>query len=161
MNGTTWIICERGGRWTPALRLALERRGSGRPRWRIREVRQLAELTAELAARPAAIAAMEVHRGNLADALHWLASATREFPAARCVAFVDRGLAGERHWAHVCDALREAGASEVADSPRRLHTVLELGWRHSAAIASQFAARKTDNLSLAEQAWTALPWQDA
>ena len=132
MNSCSWIVCERGGRWTPALRLILENDRTARHR--VREVRHLGELAAEVTTRPASIVAIEVHPGNFAEALDWLTQAGRDYPRAGCVVLCDREIKSPI----VAVALREAGALEVASSPRRLRPLMELGHRHAEAVARRF-----------------------
>ena len=159
MSGCIWIVCERGGRWAPTLRLLLEyEAANGNPRHRPREVRHLAELSTILAERPVAIAAVEVHRGNFAEALAWFASAERDFPLVRCIALCDRAIAANEY----TDALREAGAWEFTSSPRQLRAILQFGQRHAAMVAEHASvAEADDTLSLTARTWASLPWQDA
>jgi hypothetical protein len=161
MNGCDWLICERRPRWAPALRLALEsENANGGTSHRIREVRHLHEVVPQLLEHPATVAALETHRGNLAEVLAWLTSPAHHFPRARFVAFLDRSLftdAGPPTAPAIVDALREAGISEIADSPRRLHTVLQLARRHAAVLSHE--APSDDNLSITARAWASLPWQ--
>jgi hypothetical protein len=144
-----WIVCEQSSRWASALRMALE---SGDAPYRLRELRHLTELDAELAARPTALAAIEVHRGSLAQLLAWLPNARERHVHARCVALLDRSLADDLEV--VCDALIEAGAQAIATSPRRLETVVALGARHA-----ETAKNIDENTPLAAQVWASLPWQ--
>jgi hypothetical protein len=150
MSCVEWIVCERTSRWAAALRLELSHRNV---RFRIRETRCLTELDSELAVRPNSLAAVEVHRGNLADALTWLSSVRARHCGTRCASLVDRSLAVDL--VEVCDVLAEAGVQAIATSPRRLDEVVALGQRHALKIA------EIDNyLPLAAQAWASLPWQE-
>ena len=149
INPVEWIVCERTSRWASALRMALAR---GEMPHRLRELRHLAELDAELAARPTALAAIEIHRGNFADLLAWLPTACERHDRARCVALLDRSLADNLDAA--CDALVEAGAPAIATSPRRLDAVIALGTRHA-----ETARTIAENAPLMAQAWASLPWQ--
>jgi len=163
-----WIVCERSNRWAAALRMAIGRdAAAGGPRRRLREVRRLAELTAELAQRPASFVAIEIHRNNLGEALEWLAAA-RQYPLTRCVALVDRSLpstvaslapSGPATEREIRAALREAGALDVAESSRGLHAVLELGRRHAAVVSAAQQAVPGNDLPLEDRVWAALPWQ--
>jgi hypothetical protein len=159
MNLCSWIVCERGGRWVPALRMAIARdREENSPRHRLREVRHLAELATELADRPASIVAVDVHRGNFADALTWLADAQHVFPSARSIALCDRSI----HSLEIEAALREAGAAEVVASPRQLKHLLHFARRHAESVAEHAATMiESDSISLTARAWASLPWQDA
>ena len=149
MSRLEWIVCERTSRWASALRMALS---SGETSHQLRELRHLAELDAALTARPTALAAIEVHRGNFAQWLAWLPVARERHVQARCVALVDRSLADDLE--EVGDALVEAGAQAIATSPRRLDAVVALGARHAETVA-----RIDVNASLAAQVWASLPWQ--
>ena len=156
MNSCSWIFCERGGRWTPAMRLILENDRTARHR--VREVRHLGELAAEVATRPASIVAIEVPPGNFAESLDWLAQAARDYPRAGCVVLCDREIQSPS----VAVALREAGALEIASSPRRLRSLVELGLCHAEAVADRVTlAAGSDTLSLTAPAWASPPWQDA
>ena len=146
-----WIVCEQTSRWASALRRALE---SGDTPHRLRELRHLAELDAEFAVRPSALAAIEVDRGNFAQLLAWLPTARERHVHARCVALVDRSLAEELD--EICDALVEAGAQAIATSPRRLEAVVGLGTQHA-----KIAANTNVNASFVDQVWASLPWQRA
>jgi hypothetical protein len=149
MSRVEWIVCEQSCRWASALRMAL---ASGELPHRLRELRHLAELDAELAARPTALAAIEIHRGNFAQLLAWLPAARERHVHARYVALLDRSLADDLD--EVCDALVEAGAQAIATSPRRLDAVVALAARHA-----QTAGKIDENAPLAAQVWAALPWQ--
>jgi hypothetical protein len=149
MSPVEWIVCERTSRWASALRMALAAHGTPH---RLRELRHLAELDAELTARPAALAAIEIHRGNFANLLSWLPTARERHVHARCVVLLDRSLADNLDAA--CDALVEAGAQAIATSPRRLDAVVALGTRHA-----ETARTIDENTPLVAQAWASLPWQ--
>lgn len=149
MSRAEWIVCERTSRWASALRLAL---GSENDAARLREQRLLAELGAELSAHPAAIAAIEIHRGNFAQLLAWLPAARERHADACFVALVDQSLSGELE--QVTAALLESGAQAIAASPRRLEGVLALRHLH-ARIAGDIGPRE----SLQQAAWASLPWQ--
>jgi len=165
-----WIICQRSNRWAAALRLAVERDAATLGvSYRLREVRTLGELTSELVRSPASLVALEVHDRNLSDVLAWLSAAERRFPQARCVALVDRALSadqqrvppgGQESLRDVCDALREAGAWDVAQSPRRLQPMLELARRHAMATAADVTIL-AEHVSFTEHVWATLPWQGA
>jgi hypothetical protein len=150
MSYVEWIVCERTSRWAAALRLELSHRNLPS---RIRETRTLAELDSELAARPNCLAAVEVHRGNFADALAWLSSVRSRYCATLCASLVDRSLVEDLD--EVCDVLSEAGVQAIATSPRRLDEVLALGQRHERKLG------EIDNdLPLTAQVWASLPWQE-
>ena len=145
------LVCERTSRWASALRMEL---ASVDLLHRLRELRHLAELDAELDERPAALVAVEVRRGNFAELLAWLPAARRRHCRARFVALVDHSLLD--HQCEVGDALVEAGVQASATSPRRLETIVAIGKRHAAT------AEKTDESApLVTQVWASLPWQAA
>lgn len=169
MSRCEWIVCESTNRWASALRVALERDSQpGAARIRLYETRQLGDLSSRLGERPNSFVATEVRAGNVADVLGWLSWATGRFSRARFAALVDRSLLEERRgetWSasksvrDLCDALREAGALEVARSPRQLQGVLELAWQQW-AVSSDASRRLTAYLSVRQQVWDALPWQE-
>jgi hypothetical protein len=157
MNGCEWIVCESTSRWAAALRLALDRDPQLRAGdVRLYETRLLKELTARLAERPDAFVAVEVREQNAGETLAWLAWATGRFGRARFVALVDRGMMSGRR--DLDDALREAGALDVARSPRQLQQTVELFGRH-AALSHRAAGILAANRPLEEQVWNLLPWQ--
>jgi hypothetical protein len=143
------IVCERTSRWASALRIEL---ASVNLPHRLRELRHLAELDAELDERPTALVAVEVRRGNFVELLAWLAAARARHGRARFTALLDHSFAD--HQGEVGDALVEAGIQAIATSPRRLEALVAFGERHAAA------AQKTDeSASLVSQVWASLPWQ--
>lgn len=160
MTECDWIVCERSGRWTAALRMAIRRQSVQCARTtQLREVRSLEELAAQLDERPLAMALVEVRRTNLTEALMWLADAAASYPRARFVALLDtEGIEHELRNS-VLDVLFAAGAVDISDSPRHLHQVLTLGRRHTAWRTRQPAAL-AGRQTFAEWAWAALPWQD-
>ena len=149
MSRAEWIVCERTSRWASALRLALAAEDAPP---RVRELRHLAELDAELLARPTALAAIEIHRGNFAQLLAWLPTARGRHTSACSIALVYRSLADELE--RVTAALLEAGAQAIATSPRRLNAILSLGRQHA-----RIAEIGGPNAPLHEAVWASLPWQ--
>ena len=149
MSRSEWIVCERTSRWASAMRLELAAEGSP---IRLRETRSLSELTANLLEDSTGLSAVEVHRGNFADVLAWLTSARRRCDRGRLVALLDRSLAS--HATAARDALVEAGAEAIANSPRRLSTILAVGARHG-----QLALETDENVPYLAQVWASLPWQ--
>jgi hypothetical protein len=139
VNGGDWIVCEQSSRWAAALRLLLDSQiPADRNRYRLLEVRTLAELTASLSEQQVPLVGIEVRRANLGDALPWLAMAQQEFGDTRFVAFLDYSLQPDPWGAaesrlsdlgDVTDALREAAATMVVTSPRRLGPLVDLGRR--------------------------------
>lgn len=168
MSGPEWILCERTNRWASALRTALSRERSsqdGMPR--LYEVRSLRDLSARLAARPDSLVLIEVDRATVGAVLAWLADAQRRYSDARFAALFDSELARppstratppRNNRQDALDAVIEAGACDVALSPRHLRGILALGRRH----ANRLAARPTmpDDRSITAWAWASLPWQD-
>ena len=156
-----WLVYERRPRWVPALRLALESpQAAGNMSHRIREVRLLHEVASQMLEHSATVVALEVHRGNFAEVLDLLRASDQHFPRARCTALLDRSLttdATPTTSSAIADALREAGAAEIADSPRRLHAIVRLAERQAAIVVSN--AAPDGNLSIAAHAWASLPWQ--
>jgi hypothetical protein len=153
MNGRSpsWIVCERTGRWTAALRQAIDRSLQKRtypiPQ-HIRETRSLADFEAACSERPATLSLLEVRIEIFAAVLDLLSSeSTRRMPI---VALLHEPL--------LADALREAGALAVIDSPRRIASVVELATQISANQSHLLVA---EFISIADWAWAALPWQDA
>jgi hypothetical protein len=144
-----WIVCERTSRWAAALRLALTD-GDAAPR--LHELRQLAELDAEMAARPTALVAIEVHHGNFASVLEWLSRPCIHQQGARFAALIDRSLASDSD--SVVGALLEAGAVAIALAPRRLEDVLALE-RYPAKAAGITGSGDP----LVDRLWASLPWQ--
>jgi hypothetical protein len=144
-----WIVCERTSRWASAMRMAL---AAGGVPYRLRELRHLSELDADLVARPTALAAIEIHRDNFAELLAWLPTVRERRRHARCIALLDGSLADDLD--EVRDALVEAGAQAVATSPRRLAAVIVFGARHA-----ETAEIVGENAPLVAQVWASLPWQ--
>jgi hypothetical protein len=149
MSRIEWIVCERTSRWASALRLAFATEDAPP---RVRELRHLAELDAELLARPTALAAIEIHRGNFAQLLAWLPAARGRHARACSIALLDRSLTDELE--QVTAALLEAGAQAIASSPRRLDAILSLGQQHA-----RITGIIGPNARLDEAVWASLPWQ--
>jgi hypothetical protein len=179
MSPCQWVVYERGNRWATALRIAVARvplpvpardRERARataddpvstPLPRMREVRSLAELTQQLDTQPHCFAMLEVHRANVGQVLAWLAVASRRYPRGRFAGLLDASLASPAASCQdVVDALVEAGATDVAVSPRRLQRVLALAKQHWNDIRLQMSSDAA-GLTLHEWAWSRLPWQDS
>ena len=168
MKRSEWIVCERTSRWAAGVRTTASRHATtGQSTTRVVEVRTLGELAARLGEQPTSLALIEVHEGNLANVLAWLTDAQGTYPHARFVALLDHPLADhdeawpvvhpdKRH--DVVGALLEAGAVDVADSPRHLHSFLAIAERHRVLVATN-KAPSTENLPLLEWARSQLPWQ--
>jgi hypothetical protein len=167
MSERDWIICERTGRWAAAIRVWAARREATAGREpRIYETRSLEELAGQLAARSASFVFMEVHSSNLSDVLSWLAEKSRQFPRAHFAALLDRtaarpeNLRWSPHTNEVPDALLEAGAAEIVDSPRRLQQVFAVAEKHAAIVRSSLSTSAHEQ-SIADWAWSQIPWQRA
>ena len=149
MSRVELIVCERTSRWAAALRMALA--AAGEP-CQLRETRRLPELDTELSERPVSIAAIEVHRDNLANVLDWLPKARQRLARTRYVALADRSLAAD--WDAVADALTEAGVDALSSSPRRLEAVLDL-----ARLQAKMPVIVDESEPLTTRVWASLPWQ--
>lgn len=149
MSRAEWLVCERTAGWASALRLAL---AAAAAPIRLRELRLVSELDAELTARPHSFAVVEAHRGNFAALLGWLAQARDRHAGATFAIVVDRSLSPEID--PVAAALLETGAQAIATSPRRLETVVALGQRHG-----RISANTAESVSFVDQVRASLPWQ--
>jgi hypothetical protein len=164
-----WIVCERTGRWAAALRTTGTRQATDRKStFRIVEVRRLSELSARFDERATSLALVEVHGNNLSDVLTWLADARGRYGQARFVALLDYPQGTERENRRLADrarrrdivaALMEAGAVDVADSPRYLQSVMAIAQRHLDRTAADSRFSAVDQ-PLVEWARSLLPWQD-
>ena len=155
MKSCEWIVCEPTNRWAAALRVAVARAANwpaGEPR--LYEVRSLEELAARLEVRPNSLGFINVHDNNVPRVLSWLAAARGLYSRARFVALIDCRLSREE----IADALLEAGAAEIAYSPRYLQHVLAPPPPPPPPAAARPAASAADN-SLMESIWSSLPWQ--
>jgi len=150
----TWVVCEQSGRWASALRFAIARRSNVRLTPRLYEVRGLPELLLLLKDRSIELALVEVGRANLADVLELLARSSRN------VALLDQSIcennSAERR--AVSDALWEAGAVDVIESPRSLVRLFELGKRIG-DLSVKSGHNSLERQPVAEWAWSLLPWQ--
>jgi hypothetical protein len=157
VNTLNWIICERTNRWAAALRFELAARDDAVATSRIHEVRGLDELSSRLPGLSNCLALVEVTAANLESVLTWIATANQSATGLTTIALLDLNLPGLQ----IAPALREAGAVEIADSPRRLQHVLDLGRR--LATNAHFAS--TGHLLLDQTfddwAMSLLPWQEA
>ena len=152
-NVPLWIVCETSGRWTAALRVAIARQELKHGN-RIQEVRSLPEL--EVAAKEAAsaMAFLEVDPANLAASLNWFSICWQR--GVRAVALLGTELVAHQ----ATEAILEAGALTVIESPRHVAAVLGLAGR--VAVSRSKHAKKTSSaLTTTERVWAALPWQDA
>jgi hypothetical protein len=151
-NAPSWIVCETSGRWTAALRVALARQDLVHG-GRIQEVRSLAEVVAAQEA-SSALVLFEVRPDNLAASMNWFFRGWQH--GTRAVALLGAELAADQ----AAEALLEAGALAVIESPRHMAAVLGLAGR--VAVSRTIRTQKSVTaLTIAEQAWASLPWQDA
>jgi hypothetical protein len=165
LTAQTWIVCEKSGRWTAALRTAFARLPEVQPPPRLREVRTLDELSSYLEEHGHDLALIEAGGGNLTAVLQLM---VRRGPmATQFVALVDDADIQPRHPAittgngtqPIVDLLWEAGAMEVVESPRQLNGLLALHDRLSAAHGT-INSGVNESQSFADWAWSTLPWQD-
>jgi hypothetical protein len=160
MKAGNWILYERTNQWAAALRMALLRESPRQPAPRIYEVRRLDDLSSRLNAQPASLVLIEVVPTNLSAVLAWLPIATQCYSTTLFAALLDREISGAPIVRRdASDALREAGASEIAPSPRQIDGLLALAERHAAIDRASYL--RADPPSLTEWAWSLLPWQDA
>jgi hypothetical protein len=164
-----WIICERTSTWAAALRTSVARAGKAADRVTIHETRRLNELTAQLRETYADLALVEVTSENLDTVLIWLADHQIRPSAAPVAILLDYAFTnalrppqlGDHEMCRaVVDALREAGAVDVALSPRELDPVVKLGMRCLAKKSPAGLPRPGDNESIEQWAFHQLPWQD-
>jgi hypothetical protein len=129
-------------------------------------VRSQQELLERLEPQPQSLAFLEIHPSNLGKLLPWLADNSRRFPRSNFIALLDGsfGVAksplsnrfpADTH--DIADVLLEAGAAEIADSPRRLQHIFVLAARH-AAIVGGSQSRAACEQSIADWGWSQLPW---
>jgi hypothetical protein len=155
MTRCDWIVCERTNRWAPALRIALPR--SGPDYVSVSEVRSLAELSERIEETTNFVALVEVTRANLDAVLSWLATNSHGNNGA-IIAAVDHDLSISA----VSAALREAGAIDVFNSPRRLQSAIRLGGlAHAEATHHSRSSKPQVGQSLEAWARSLLPWQAA
>ncbi|MGE3640208.1 MAG: hypothetical protein AB7G28_16765 [Pirellulales bacterium] len=151
MSRVEWIVCERTTRWASALRRALAAAAGDEP-VRLRELRSMTELDAELVARPHAFAAIEIHRGNFGALVAWLSEARERHAGATRAVLVDRSMA--RDIDPIVAVLLEASAQAVATSPRKLESLVAMSQR-----GSKISANMPTGDSFVDEVWTSLPWQ--
>jgi hypothetical protein len=158
MMSGDWILYEHATHWVAAIRTSLARQLEFCNAPRIFEARRLADVSTRLSRRPANLVLIEVRRGNCRDVLSWLADNVARFPGAHFAALLGsdvQEVQSERR--ALVETLLEAGICEIADSPRRLHAVLELARRHAESLSD--AAEPASALPIREWARAHLPWQ--
>jgi hypothetical protein len=152
-NAPSWIVCETSGRWTAALRVAIARQELKHSN-RIQEVRSLPELAVAAKETPSAMALLEVDPANLAASLNWFSLGWER--GLRAAALLGTELVPNQ----ATEAMLEAGALTMIESPRHMAAVLGLAGRF--AVSRSKHAKKTSSAeTIAERAWASLPWQDA
>ena len=119
MQSARIIVCEKTGSWATALRRALSS-----TRHRVRETRSLTECGRELEQGPASVVALELTMENCEAVVRRLIDLPRRFPRARAIALGPRVLKPFE-----C-LVREAGATHVLLSPRRVADAARLIERH-------------------------------
>src|SRR3954447_21188909 len=161
----TWVLCEQTGRWVAAIRLAFLRLGSSKISPRFFETRTLHELRTELKVRRANVTLVEVRRDNLPQVFELFSSEPCS-GASHLVALMDCSLwhtdeselSFRDRKQQIVDALREAGALEVVESPRRLHGLVQLAERLS---SRGVLSPELNNPPIGGWARSIIPWQDA
>jgi hypothetical protein len=135
----------------------------------LHEVRSLTELGSRMNERRYQLLFVEVTADNFETVLTWLAEQASWHPAVRTIALVSgddaqRSQAGRpREHSDLADiefSLFEAGACEIARSPRRLQHILAFAQQHAASHTSR-ADELSACESFADWAWAQLPWQTA
>ena len=160
-----WVVCEQSGRWVAALRIAFARFSKMQPTPRLYEVRSLGELSPHLDEHDCDLTLIEVGRTNLTDVLQLL---VRRRPQ-RCqfVALLEDTVPhrypvvtapGKSDTQEFADLLWEVGAAEIVKSPRQLRGLLELHSRLAAARGPVTVGVSVGQ-SLADWAWSIVPWQ--
>lgn len=138
-----WIVCERSGLWTAALRWAGDAHAG---LWV--EVRSIAQLREALPSWPASFVFLEATVANSEDVLQFLWAATRDFPHSRTAVVSTRE----------CDAwlelFREAGAVDASVTPRRTDRLVHLARRHLDRVVPPPQSPR-------QRIWQRLPWPEA
>jgi hypothetical protein len=122
----------------------------------ISEVRSLAELNERIEEARNLVAFVEVTRTNLDALLSWLAAQSHGSGCA-----VVAGLDHDLKTTIVTTALREAGAMDIADSPRRLQSAIRVALSQTAAVHRSKPLKPAIGQSLQAWARSLLPWQAA
>jgi hypothetical protein len=160
MNSVQWIIYESSTRWAAALRTYFRRTLPPQPNPRIFESRRLRDVAERLRTNSASIVLLEIGHDNLAAILAWLAETSPKFPAVRFTALLDRSLvANPLELDDIIRALFEAGACEIARSPRHLTSIIALAQLRTHAETATGLTVSRGEVPLREWAWSRLPWQ--
>jgi hypothetical protein len=161
-----WIVCERSDRWAAAIRSVFVKSQGSKIPPRLYEIRHLNELKPVWKDRPNSMTLVEVAPDNLPQVVELL-SAESCLCETHIAALMDYSLWQDAESSHVerndrkgriADVLREAGARDVFDSPRRLQGLLELRDR---LVAHWVSSPGMNYSSIHEWAHSLLPWQDA
>ena len=148
-----------------AIRLAFSRFADAKLAARLYETRTLDELRTEFASRRANVALVEVRRDNLPQVIDLLSSEACS-RASHIVALMDYSLwhadalpaVSRRHRKQrIANLLREAGAQDAVDSPRRLKGLLQLSDRLAVQCVPTLELSRQ---SIAAWAQSVIPWQD-
>src|SRR5262245_5819094 len=126
---TTWLICERTGRWAAALRVELSRTRAHNSAHQIRETRSLAELEVAIQEQVPSFVLLETWPGNVDQVLSLLAKFASS--RTRFAALLEWGDETTRNCQLTTDALLEAGAVEVIDASRQLGSVVRIAERQA------------------------------
>jgi hypothetical protein len=165
-----YIVCESTGRWAAAMRVALARKRFSPDSFavspRIQEVRSLSQLEPAISTQDQALGFVEVRADNLGPVLDLLAKCQRR--NVRLVALLEGEL--DRKTSSTdslpptgtlsSDAVEEAGALAAIESPRQIALAIAFAERYFASH-TRSAAPFSEQQSIADRAWAALPWQDA
>ncbi len=136
------ILCERTGTWATAVRRYL------RDDVAVSQVGSLAECREQANGLPACLLVVELTAQNLAELLGLIDEVAGGPPSARLLVLARDELI------ELAPLLREAGATHVFDSPRRLEGLRPIVMNHFRATQS----RQTD---VFQRIWDTLPWNDA
>jgi hypothetical protein len=162
-----WIVCEQSGHWAAAMRTEFARSPSVPFVPRLLEVRSLTELTERLVEQENCLGLIEVRHVNLAEVLKLLSGAAARRPA-RFVALLDRSLRQssranstprDMHVNEIVDALWEAGAAEVIETPRHLSGLIAISKRVANADRPT-SGRSVEGEPIEDWALSFIPWQD-
>ena len=147
-----WVICERSTAWLAAIQSELATISTKREGTAVRCVRVAnpSDVMPRLLQPLTHFVALEVREDNLREMLLLLTTLRRHRPRARSVGLIHRGWPGSQ--VRLALALAEAGAVDVACSPRAVGNIVSLGLRHSALAREQ-------PTSLVDMIWQSLPWQ--
>jgi hypothetical protein len=122
----------------------------------LHQVRSFAELSDCIAIQPNAVAFIEVTSSNFEPTLSWLTAKSRDTSDCRFIAALDRSVTDR---SAAAAALREAGAVDVARSPRRLQGAVGVGLLHLRRTQRADTDSWTGEHSIEEWARSLLPWQ--